>query len=146
MIPYGDDDESDVDSPAEQEDCEPAILRRSDKRKSQNSIPYHDIKKSNLILLGDLPPSPVDESSKTASSKIPAVTIKHSQSKPSHEIKSLAETEGKLTDGRRGMRVGQLVQMADGTFIIVNCGDGDEEEAGEQQQEESQVDILNISH
>ena len=44
------------------------------------------------------------------------------------------------------MRVGQLVQMEDGTFIIVNCGDGGEEEAGEQPQEESQVDIHNISH
>ena len=146
MIPCNDDDESDVDSPAEQEDCEPAILRRSDKRKSQSSIPYHDIKKSNLILLGDLPPSPVDESSKTASSKTPTVTIKDSQSKQSHIIKSSAETKAKLTEGRRGMRVGQLVQMEDGTFIIVNCGDGGEEEAGEQPQEESQVDIHNISH
>ena len=49
-------DVSDEDTNPDDPDPEPdpLILRRSEKRKSQNEIPFHDMKQSKVILLGDI--------------------------------------------------------------------------------------------
>ena len=116
------DEDMNPDDPDPEPD--PIILRRKEKRKSQNDdIPFHDMKQSKVILLGDIR----DKSNKEA---------KILQDNPASK-----EKEDTSTKTNNPPRFGQLVQMEDGTFVIVNCDEDTESliEGEEQAQEGSQV-------
>ena len=119
-------DEEDIDSPSD-----PAILRRPEKRNLKD-VPIHDIKKSKLTVLTNTPSILVDSQEnpgKEESSKAEEKFEAESDTKPPH-----ASHPG----------LGQLVEMPDGTFVIVN-GDTDETAGSEEEGPgESQVS-LNIA-
>ena len=113
-------DEEDIDSPA---DRDPAILRRPEKRHSEMDIdvPVHDVKKSKLTVIANTPSIVVDTDEALGEDGSP---------------------EGKSGPGLSDAAhpgLGQLVEMPDGTFVIVN-GETDETSGSEEEEQgESQV-------
>ena len=118
----GEDEES-IDSPPEPGDREPAILRRPEKRHSEIdvNVPIHDVKKSKLTVLANTPSILVD--TKEVGS-------------PEEESETVL---GPRPSDTSPPGLGQLVEMPDGTFVIVN-GDTDETAGSEEEEQgESQV-------
>jgi len=124
-----DDEDTNPDDPDPEPD--PLILRRSEKRKSQSEIPFHDMKQSKVILLGDIHGGDkIDKETKPSQDQDSADT----------ELKETNEDETSSKTNNSPPRFGQLVQMEDGTFVIVNCDEDSESliEAEDQSQEGSQ--------
>ena len=117
--------EEDIDTSSESR--EPSILRRQEKRNSASNIdvPIHDIKKSKLTVLANTPSIIVGDHETRGEDEPPEAKAKSAESDPKPSDASHPD-------------LGQLVEMPDGTFVIVN-GDTDEvagseeEEAGESQ-------------
>ena len=116
-------DEEDIDSPSD-----PAILRRPEKRNLED-VPIHDIKKSKLTVLTNTPSILVDSQDNLGK-----------EESPKAEEKFEAESDTKPSDASHP-GLGQLVEMPDGTFVIVN-GDTDETAGSEEEGPgESQVSL-----
>jgi len=117
--------DSDEDSPLPiSPERELGILRKNEKRKSQTvNIPYHDVKKSKVVLLSDetLSKSVVEETQ--SQDHIPQKKVPTSLS------------------SKLASNLDQLVQMNDGTFVFMKedgAGETEDSDIDEPVQEESQ--------